>query len=323
MNSTVSNASTPNVNVNSSTISSNKTAIRRRRIKTSLKEHALAYLFLAPSLALFGLFLLYPLIKSVYLSLFLTNPRGQIAAFVGLDNYTQLLGSAQFWNSISVTFKFVLLTVPGGVILGLIMAALAHSRLKGMRIFQFIFSLPLALSVSTSAVIWMMLFHPTLGMFNYFLDLLGLPAVQWLTDAKWALLSISIMTIWMNSGFNFIVLLSGLQGISDDMYDSAKVDGAGPIRTFITIILPLLSPTVFFLSVVSIISSFQAFGQMHILTKGGPAGSTEVFVYSIYKEAFVNYQFGTGSAMAIILFLLILVLTLLQFTLVEKKVHYQ
>ncbi|MOA05509.1 sn-glycerol-3-phosphate transport system permease protein UgpA [compost metagenome] len=131
------------------------------------------------------------------------------------------------------------------------------------------------------------------------------------------------MTIWMNSGFNFIVLLSGLQGISDDMYDSAKVDGAGPIRTFITIILPLLSPTVFFLSVVSIISSFQAFGQMHILTKGGPAGSTEVFVYSIYKEAFVNYQFGTGSAMAIILFLLILVLTLLQFTLVEKKVHYQ
>ncbi|MNC41973.1 sn-glycerol-3-phosphate transport system permease protein UgpA [compost metagenome] len=203
------------------------------------------------------------------------------------------------------------------------MAALAHSKLKGMRIFQFIFSLPLALSVSTSAVIWMMLFHPTLGMFNYFLDLIGLPAVQWLTDAKWALLSISIMTIWMNSGFNFIVLLSGLQGISEDMYDSAKIDGAGPIRTFIAIVLPLLSPTVFFLSVVSIISSFQAFGQMHILTKGGPAGSTEVFVYSIYKEAFVNYQFGTGSAMAIILFLLILILTLLQFTLLEKKVHYQ
>ncbi|MNO77077.1 sn-glycerol-3-phosphate transport system permease protein UgpA [compost metagenome] len=323
MNSTASNASTPNVNISPSSMSSNKTAVRRHRIKGSLKEHALAYLFLAPSLVLFGLFLLYPLIKSVYLSLFLTNPRGQIAAYVGFDNFTQLLGSAAFWNSISVTFQFVLLTVPGGVILGLIMAALAHSRLKGMRIFQFIFSLPLALSVSTSAVIWMMLFHPTLGMFNYFLDLIGLPAVQWLTDAKWALLSISIMTIWMNSGFNFIVLLSGLQGISDDMYDSAKVDGAGPIRTFITIILPLLSPTVFFLSVVSIISSFQAFGQMHILTKGGPAGSTEVFVYSIYKEAFVNYQFGTGSAMAIILFLLILILTLLQFTLVEKKVHYQ
>ncbi|MOA42386.1 sn-glycerol-3-phosphate transport system permease protein UgpA [compost metagenome] len=107
------------------------------------------------------------------------------------------------------------------------------------------------------------------------------------------------------------------------MYDSAKVDGAGPIRTFIQIILPLLSPTIFFLGIVSVIGSFQAFGQMHILTKGGPAGSTEVFVYSIYKEAFVNYQFGTGSAMALVLFLLILALTLIQFSILEKKVHYQ
>ncbi|MDN4066303.1 sugar ABC transporter permease [Paenibacillus vini] len=288
-----------------------------------LKEPALAYLFLAPSILLFGLFLLYPLMRSLYLSLFLTDPRGHIAAYVGFDNFRQLLTSSSFWGSLAVTGKFALITVPGGLLLGLIMSALAHSRLKGMRIFQFIFSLPLALSVSTSAVIWMMLFHPTLGMFNYFLDLAGFPAVQWLTDPKWALLSISVMTIWMNSGFNFIVLLSGLQGIPEDMYDSAKVDGAGPVRTFVRIILPLLSPVVFFLTVVSLIGAFQAFGQMHILTKGGPAGSTEVLVYSIYKEAFVNYQFGTGSAMAIVLFVLIMILTLIQFTLVEKKVHYQ
>ncbi|MEK5478388.1 sugar ABC transporter permease [Paenibacillus sp. FSL R5-0407] len=288
-----------------------------------LKEPALAYLFLAPSILLFGLFLLYPLMRSLYLSLFLTDPRGHIAAYVGFDNFRQLLTSSSFWGSLAVTGKFALITVPGGLLLGLIMSALAHSRLKGMRIFQFIFSLPLALSVSTSAVIWMMLFHPTLGMFNFFLDLAGFPAVQWLTDPKWALLSISVMTIWMNSGFNFIVLLSGLQGIPEDMYDSAKVDGAGPVRTFVRIILPLLSPVVFFLTVVSLIGAFQAFGQMHILTKGGPAGSTEVLVYSIYKEAFVNYQFGTGSAMAIVLFVLIMILTLIQFTLVEKKVHYQ
>ncbi|MEF2968271.1 sugar ABC transporter permease [Paenibacillus sp. M1] len=293
------------------------------RSLSRLKEPALAYLFLAPSILLFGLFLLYPLLRSFYLSLYLTDPRGQIAAYVGLDNFRQLLASPQFWSSLAVSGKFALITVPGGLLLGLVMSALANSRLKGMRIFQFIFSLPLALSVSTSSVIWMMLFHPTLGMFNYFLDLAGLPAIQWLTDPKWALLSLSVMTIWMNSGFNFIVLLSGLQGISDEMYDSAKIDGAGPIRTFVRIILPLLSPVVFFLTVVSLIGSFQAFGQMHILTKGGPAGSTEVLVYSIYKEAFVNYQFGTGSAMAIVLFLLILILTLIQFIFVEKKVHYQ
>lgn len=318
MNTTVQNPPTPAISS-----APGQTARRKTWKLSRLKEPALAYLFLAPSLLLFGLFLLYPLIRSVYLSLFLTDPRGNIAVFVGLDNFRQLLTSSRFWDSLAVTGKFALFTVPGGIVLGLAMAALAGSRLKGMRVFQFIYSLPLALSVSTSAVIWMMLFHPTLGMFNYFLDLLGLPAVQWLTDPKWALLSISVMTIWMNSGFNFIVLLSGLQGVPDEMYDSAKIDGAGPVRTFVQIVLPLLSPVIFFLLVVSLIGSFQAFGQMHILTKGGPAGATEVLVFSIYKEAFVNYQFGTGSAIAILLFLLILALTLIQFKFVEKKVHYQ
>lgn len=302
--------------------STQQTAARKRHL-SRMKEVSLAYLFLSPSLVLFGLFLLYPLAQSVYLSFHLTDPRGQIAAYVGLDNFRQLFASSVFWKSLKVSFKFVLFTVPSGLVLGLIMAALVHTRLKGMRIFQFIFSLPLALSVSTSAVIWMMLFHPTMGMFNYFLDLAGLAPVQWLTDAKFALISISILTVWMNSGFNFIVLLSGLQGIPEDMYDSAKVDGAGPFRTFMRITLPMLSPTVFFLAVVSVISGFQAFGQIHILTKGGPAGSTEALVYSIYKEAFINYQFGTGSAMALVLFVLILILTLIQFTWVEKKVHYQ
>lgn len=318
MNTTVQNPPTPAISS-----APGQTARRKTWKLSRLKEPALAYLFLAPSLLLFGLFLLYPLIRSVYLSLFLTDPRGNIAVFVGFDNFRQLLTSSRFWDSLAVTGKFALFTVPGGIVLGLVMAALAGSRLKGMRVFQFIYSLPLALSVSTSAVIWMILFHPTLGMFNYFLDLLGLPAVQWLTDPKWALLSISVMTIWMNSGFNFIVLLSGLQGVPDEMYDSAKIDGAGPVRTFVQIVLPLLSPVIFFLLVVSLIGSFQAFGQMHILTKGGPAGATEVLVFSIYKEAFVNYQFGTGSAIAILLFLLILALTLIQFKFVEKKVHYQ
>jgi sn-glycerol 3-phosphate transport system permease protein len=296
-----------------------KQAIR----KQAWKENAIGYAFMAPSLLLFAVFLFYPLLQSLYLSLHLTDPRGRVAAFVGLDNFTQLYASEAFWNSLGVTLKFTALTVPAGIIAGLILAALTYVKLRGMRVFQFIFSLPIALSVSTSSVIWMMLYHPTTGNFNYFLSQLGLPAVQWLTDPAWALVSISIMTVWMNSGFNYIVLLSGLQGIAEDILDSARIDGSGPIRTFVQILLPLLSPTVFFLSVVSIMNAFQSFGQMHILTKGGPAGSTEVFVYSIYKEAFVNFQFGTGSALSLVLFAIILLLTLLQFRFVEKKVHYQ
>jgi sn-glycerol 3-phosphate transport system permease protein len=287
------------------------------------RETAAGYLFIAPSLLLFAVFLFFPLGKAVYLSLHLTDPRGRIAAFVGLDNFTQLFRSDTFWNSLYVTLKFTILTVPTGLIAGIALAALTHSKLRGMRMFQFIFSMPVALSVSTTSIIWMMLYHPTTGTFNYFLSKLGLPGVQWLTDPAWALVSISIMTVWMNSGFNYIVLVSGLQGIGEDIFDSARIDGAGPLRTFVRIILPLLSPTVFFLTVVSVMNAFQSFGQIHILTKGGPADSTNVFVYSIYKEAFVNYQFGTGSAFSLVLFAIMLLLTFIQFRFAEKKVHYQ
>nr|WP_235947732.1 sugar ABC transporter permease [Paenibacillus glycinis] len=285
------------------------------------KETAVGYLFIAPSLLLFAAFLFYPLLKSVYLSFYLTDPRGRVAEFVGLDNFTALFRSEAFWNSLLVTLKFTALTVPTGLLASLLLAALTYGKLRGMRAFRFVFSLPVALSVSTASVIWMMLYHPTTGTLNYFLTKLGLTPVQWLTDPAWALVSISIMTVWMNSGFQYIVLLSGLQGIADDIFDSARIDGSGPFRTFFQIIVPLVSPTVFFLSVVSVMNAFQSFGQMNILTKGGPAGSTEVFVYSIYKEAFVNYQFGTGSALSLVLFAMIMLLTLLQFRF-ERKVHY-
>jgi sn-glycerol 3-phosphate transport system permease protein len=301
-----------------------KTAAKMQTLsKLRWKDNVLGYLFLAPSLVLFGIFLFYPLLKSVYLSFHLTDPRGRIAAFAGWDNYHELFASTAFWNSLKVTSMFTVLTVPGSIILALIMAALTHNKLRGMRVFQFVFSLPVALSVSTTSVIWMMLYHPSLGTLNYFLSLLNLQPVQWLTDPAWALISIALMTVWMNAGFNYIVLLSGLQGISDDIYDSAKIDGSGPLRTFVRIVLPLLSPTLFFLVIVSVINAFQSFGQIHILTKGGPAGSTEVMVYSIYKDAFINFQFGTGSAQALVLFLIILLLTVLQFTVLERKVHYQ
>ncbi|HIW32139.1 MAG TPA: sugar ABC transporter permease [Candidatus Paenibacillus intestinavium] len=301
-----------------------KVKLRVKSTKLSkIKESSLGYLFLAPSLLLFSLFLFYPLVKSVYLSFHLTDPRGRVAAFVGFDNFTTLFASELLWNSLKVTGLFTLMTVPAGIVLAIITAALTHIKLPGMRIFQFMFSMPLAMSVSTSAVIWLILFHPTLGVFNYLLSLVGISPIQWLPDPSIALLSISIMTVWMNFGFNYIIVLSGLQGIPDDLVESAKIDGAGPLTAFVRIVLPLLSPTLFFLSVISIIGAFQSFGQVHLLTKGGPAGSTEVLVYSIYKEAFVNYQYGTGSALALVLFAIVLLLTIIQFAFVEKKVHYQ
>lgn len=287
------------------------------------KEQALAYGFLAPSLLLFSVFLFYPLVKSVYLSLHLTDPRGRIAAFAGLDNFKELFTSDAFVKSLQVTLSFTLLTVPTCIILALFLAALSHNKLRGIRWFRFIFSLPVAISVGTGSVIWMMLFHPTLGTLNYFLSSLGLGTVNWLTDPAWALLSVAAMTVWMNLGFNYIVLLSGLQGVPEDIYDSAKIDGSGPLRTFARITLPLISPTLFFVGIVSVIGAFQSFGQIHILTKGGPMNSTDVIVFNIYQDAFVNFRFGIGSAQALVLFAIILVLTVVQFRFFERKVHYQ
>lgn len=286
-------------------------------------ERLLAFVFLAPSLVLFSVFLFYPLIKSVYLSMVLTDPRGRVVQHVGLRNFTDLLTSELFYKSITVTLSFILLTVPTGIIISLILAWLAQSRLRGMHVFRFIFSLPMAISVGTGSIIWMVLYHPTLGMLNYFLNLMHISPINWLTDPHWALLSIAIMTVWMNLGFQFIVLLSGMQGVSEDIYDSAQIDGAGAIRTFASLTLPLITPSIFFVTVVSIIGAFQSFGQINILTKGGPMNSTNVMVFNIYQDAFVNYRFGIGSAQALILFFIVLVITLIQFKVLEKKVHYQ
>ncbi|MEC0245336.1 carbohydrate ABC transporter permease [Paenibacillus chitinolyticus] len=291
--------------------------------KKRWRENALAYFFLAPSLIIFATFLFYPMLRSVYLSMTLTDPRGRVAEFVWFDNFVDLFQSGQFYSDLKVTLLFILYTVPTSIIWALLLAAITHNKLKGMKIFQFVFSLPLVISVGTGSIIWLLLFHPTAGMLNYFLSLVHIQAIPWLTDPAWALISVSLMTIWMNMGFLFIVLSSGMQGVPEEIYESAKIDGSGPVRTFLQIVLPLLSPTLFFALIVSVIGAFQAFGQINILTKGGPMDSTNVVVYSIYQEAFVNFRFGTGSAEALILFFIILILTVLQFTVLEKKVHYQ
>ncbi|WNQ11184.1 sugar ABC transporter permease [Paenibacillus aurantius] len=295
----------------------------RRWSKEKAGENAIGYLFLAPSLLLFGVFLFYPFVRSLYLSLQVTNPRGKVVDFAGWDNFRELFASEGFYRSLLVTAKFTLLTVPPGIVIALVLAGLTHQALRGMKVFNWVFSMPVAISVGTGAVIWMQLYHQTTGMFNRFLQLAGLPAVSWLSDPNYALYSVSAVTIWMGLGFHYILLLGGIRSIPSEIYESARIDGAGAFVAFRRITLPLLSPTLFFVGIVSVIGSFQAFGEVRILTGGGPIHTTEVLVYSIYREAFVNYRFGPGSAQALVLFAIILVLTLIQYKALEKKVHYQ
>lgn len=282
-----------------------------------------AILYLLPSIILFSVFVFYPMFRTIYLSFFLTDQAGDAALFVGFENYAYLLESSAFRNSMKATGLFVLYTVPIGIILALFFALLANEKLRGIGFFRTIYSSTMGISVAASSVIWLFMFNPSIGMFNRLLSLVDLPQIQWLLDPQWALLSVSISTIWMNVGFSFLILLGGLQNIDEHLYESSRIDGAGYGYRLRRITLPLLSPTLFFIITISLINAFQSFGQIDILTQGGPSASTNLIVYSIYREAFINYQFGTASAQAVILFIIILVVTILQFKLGERRVHYQ
>ncbi|WP_425457172.1 carbohydrate ABC transporter permease [Aquibacillus sediminis] len=282
-----------------------------------------ACLYLLPSFFLFAVFLFYPMAKTVYLSFFLTDQQGIANVFVGLENYQYLLQSESFRKSIKATILFVLYTVPTGVMIALALALLTNEKVKGIGIFRTMYASTMGVSVAASSVVWLFLFHPSIGFFNKIITAIGGESVSWLLDPSWALVSISVTTIWMNIGFSFLILLGGLQNIDEQLYESAKIDGASYLYKLRRITIPMLSPTLFFVLTVSLINAFQTFGQVDILTQGGPSESTNVIVYSIYREAFVNYQFGTASAQSVFLFLCILIVTIMQFKFGEKKVHYQ
>ncbi|UYT84007.1 carbohydrate ABC transporter permease [Priestia megaterium] len=279
--------------------------------------------YLLPSLLLFSVFLFYPMIKTLYLSLFITDTQGNPLNFVGLQNFFYLFTDPNFLQSMKATFLFVLYTVPIGLIIALFLALIANEKLKGIGFFRTMFSSTMGMSVAAFSVIWMFMYNPTIGVINKVLNLVGIHDVQWLLDPKYALVAVSISTIWMNIGFTFLILLGGLQNIDEKLYENARIAGVSYWYQLRKITLPMLSPTLFFIITVSFINAFQTFGQIDILTKGGPTDSTNVIVYSIYKDAFVNYNVGSASAQATILFFCILLVTALQFKLGERKVHYQ
>lgn len=294
----------------------------RKKRRKEMKLFGAGMLYLAPAVILLGVFLFYPMFKTFYFSFFDVSGSGVTERFVGLGHYKTLLTSADFRNSLKATLLFVLMVVPGVILVSLFLAVIASEKMKGMGFFRTIFSSTLGVSVAAGATIWLFLFHPSLGALNNVLGWIGFEPIQWLTDSKIALISVAITTIWMQIGINFIILLGGIQNISEEMYESAQIDGAGYFTRLFKITIPLLSPVLFFVFIIAIIGSFQTFGQIDLLTSGGPRESTNLIVYEIYQQAFSYGHFGFASAQAIILFFLILIVTIIQFRF-EGKVHYQ
>lgn len=308
------------MNTSLSMKSSPSVLIRRKRAIWAVLE-GMAYLL--PSLILFSIFLFYPMLRTLYLSFYATDHQGNPVQFVGIENFVYLLKDANFLQSAKATLLFVCYTVPASVILALCLALMANEKLKGIGLFRTFFSSTMGMSVAASSVIWMFMYNPSIGIINKVLSLFGISDVQWLLDPEIALISVAISTIWMNTGFTFLVLLGGLQNLDSSLYESARIAGVGYWYQLHKVTLPLLSPTLFFVTTVLLIHSFQTFGQIDMLTKGGPMDATNVIVYSIYRDAFINYNFGSASAQAVLLFFAVLVVTVLQFKFAERKVHYQ
>ena len=279
--------------------------------------------YLAPSLVLFAIFVFIPLARTVYLSLFNTRVTGQITTFNGIDHYIELVTSGEFRSSFVATALFVLYTVPAGIALGLVLAVLLNQRLRGINVFRTMMASTIAVSAAVGSLIWLLLFNPSLGLLNYVLSLSGIRGPEWLIQPSVAIIAVSITTIWLTLGTNIIVLLAGLQGIPEEIYEAARLDGARGVRMFTRITVPLVSPSLFFLLVVDTIGVLQTFTQIHVLTRGGPVDATRTIVYGIYLDAFQNFQFAYASAQAVVLFVLVLVLTVIQFGVIERRVHYQ
>lgn len=295
---------------------------RARQRRHEIKQWWRAAPYLGPSLILFAIFVFIPLIRTVVLSTYSTTPIGEMTKFVGTKWFERLISSPVYLNSLKVTLKFVLYTVPGVIVLSLLLATLANLRLRGISFYRIAFAITLAVSGATAALIFMFLYHPVIGTFNYLMELVGVGRVPWLTDARFALMSVAIPRIWLQTGFATVVLLAGMQGISEELYEAAKIDGAGFWHSWRHITLPLVTPSLFFLLVVVSLNAFQTFTEVNVLTAGGPVDSTQVVVHEIYRSFYFNGQYGYASAQALILFVIILALTIIQFGVIEKRVHY-
>jgi ABC-type sugar transport system permease subunit len=284
-----------------------------------------ALLFASPALIIFTLFTYIPFIRSIWLSLHITNIQGDPARWNGIDYYLRILaldgsGRNEYLTSIGMSFQYALMVVPLGIVIGLGLAMLATARVRGIQFYRTIYTSSIAISLASAGVIWALIYNPSTGTLNWLVNLLQLDSPGVLTSDRTSLAAVAVMSIWSGLGFNFIITLAGIQAIPQDLYESAAIDGAGGWNAFRFITLPMLGPTLLFLVVINTIGSLQAFTQFHLLTQGQ---SPNVFVYETFKSFWYDNRYGYASAMSIILFAILLVLTIIQYRGLNNRVHYQ
>jgi multiple sugar transport system permease protein len=239
--------------------------------------------------------------------------------FIGLANYAGLMRDSLFWTALRNTSLFVAFNAPLAVVIPLALAMLVNEPIHGRGIFRSAFSTPLMISVASVGVLWQWFYNPAFGLINYYLGLVGLPGQNWLSQTGWAMIAVVVTTVWWTSGFNMILFLAGLQDIPEHLYDAAKIDGAGSWALFRYVTLPGLRATLLFVGVTTIIGSFRVFGQVFVMTNGGPFDSTRTIVQHIYETGFRYFKMGSASAVAWALFFIVVIFTLIQFRLLKEQ----
>ena len=287
------------------------------------EEIIAGYSFLLPTVLSVLIFVAFPVVFSFYISFHKYDYLSTSRPFVGFDNYILMFRTERFWRTLWNSVRYALGAVPLNIVVSLALALLINRKLRGINVFRAAYFSPVVTSSVAVAMIWGWIFDPGFGLLNYILRLVGIPPQLWLGDPKLAMWSLIFMAVWNSAGYNMMIFLAGLQGIDQEYYDAATVDGANAVQRFRHITLPLLSPTTFFVFITGMIGAIQVFDQIFILTKGGPAGSTRTIVFYLWERGFGAFDMGYASAVAYLLFAVIFLLTQINWRVAGRFVHYQ
>ncbi|MFQ4150584.1 sugar ABC transporter permease [Arthrobacter sp. LAPM80] len=293
-----------------------------RKRRAPWKTWLLFLLFAGPNVALLIIFTYKPLIQSLQYSLLQWNIGSATARFIGLENYVSWFTDPTTANVVRVTVVFTVATVGGGMALGLALALLLNRKLRGTGLARTVVVAPFVLSGVAVGLLWLFVFDPNFGVLGALLKAAGVSGPDWYNDPHWALPMIIIVYLWKNVGYVALIYLAALQAVPKDLLEAANLDGAGAFASFRNVVLPLLGPTTFFLSVTTLLSSLQSFDIIQAMTRGGPLEGTTTLMYQIYEEGFAVGRAGYSSAIATVLFIVLLAITAVQMLFVQKKVHY-
>lgn len=296
---------------------------KKAGLSWKVKDWIAAYIFIAPVTIGLMVFYIWPFIQNFWFSFNDVN-KFNVTHFIGLDNYRQMLSDKEVFQSFGNTLKYVVVTVPVGLFLSLVIAALLNAKIKGKSIYRTLYFLPSVTMAAAVAMVWKWVFNEKMGILNAVITSFGGPRIGWLTNSKTAIFFIMLVGLWMTVGYNMIILLAGMQGISKTYYEAAAIDGAGSLTQFVKITIPLLTPTIFFVMITSIISAFQVFDVVYMMVlKSNPAyESTQTVVMLFYRQAFDYGYKGYAAAISILIFAVIMLITLIQFSVQKKWVNY-